>query len=207
MHVYSHFRERQDLDKTRIKADEDAVAEVIHTVDAFVNPFENHHVELIHLASGKVGVASDMANMFERGEKAALDFMNTNVLSAKPDIYAAIKKTNLMTFSQASTKVNSKNGKGDIVAVNNSKRLFAKMLLIARSRDVDLKKVLQYSLRPFPSPLATSEGNIVKTPKSKLLHLIENRNADHLVDKIEGNKVLILDGNNSNHQNYSIYIR
>ena len=67
------------------------------------------------------------------------------------------------------------------------------MLLIARSRDVDLKKVLQYSLRPFPSPLATSEGNIVKTPKSKLLHLIENRNADHLLDKIEGNKVLILD--------------
>ena len=86
MHVYSHFRERQDLHKTRIKADEDAVAEVIHTVDAFVNPFENHHVELIHLASGKVGVASDMANMFERGKKAALDFMNTNLLSAKPDI-------------------------------------------------------------------------------------------------------------------------
>ena len=81
-----------------------------------------------------------------------------------------------------STKVNSKNGKGDVVAVKNSKKLFAKMLLIARSRDVDMKKVLQYSLRPFPLPFATSDGNLVKTVKSKLLHLIENRTADYLVD-------------------------
>lgn len=185
LHVHSHFRDRKDLDKTRIKSDEDAVVEVIHTIDAFVNPFENDHTELVHLASGKVAtnaVASDMTNMFERGEKAALDFMNTKVLCSKPDIYAAIKKTNL-----------SKNRKGHVVAVNNSKKLFAKMLLIARSRDVDMKEVLQYSLRPFPLPLATSDGNLVKTAKSKLLHLIENRTTDHLVDRIEGDKVLILD--------------
>lgn len=89
--------------------------------------------------------------------------------------------------------MNSKNGKGDVVAVKNSRKLFAKILLIARSRDVDIKEVLQYSLRQFPPPLATSDGNLVKTVKSKLLHLIENRTADHLVDIIEGNKVLILD--------------
>ena len=131
--------------------------------------------------------------MFERGEKAALNFMNVKVLCTKPDIYAAIRKTNLKTFSQLSTKVNSKNGKGDVVAVKNSKKLFAKMLLIARSRDVDMKEVLQYSLRPFPLPLATSDDNLVKTVKSKLLHLIENRMADYLVDMIEGSRVLILD--------------
>ena len=36
-------------------------------------------------------------------------------------------------------------------------------------------------------------GNLVKTVRSKLLHLIENRMADYLVDMIEGNRVLILD--------------
>ena len=55
MHVHSHFRDRKDLDRTRIKSDEDAaVTEVIHTIDAFVNPFPNDHTELVHLASGKV---------------------------------------------------------------------------------------------------------------------------------------------------------
>ena len=89
--------------------------------------------------------------------------------------------------------MNSKNGKGDVVAVKNSKKLFAKILFIARSRDVDIKEVLRNSLRPFPLPLATSDGNLVKTVKSKLLHLIENRTADYLVDMIEGNRVLMLD--------------
>ena len=56
-----------------------------------------------------------------------------------------------------------------------------------------MKEVLRYSLRPFPLPLATSDGNLVKTVKSKLLRFIENRTADYLVDMIEGNRVLILD--------------
>ena len=102
MHVHSNFRDRKDLDQTRIKSDEDAVKGVIHTIDAFVNPFQNDHTELAHLASGKVAtnaVALDMTNMFERGEKAAVDFINTNVLCTKPDIYAAIRKNNLKTFS------------------------------------------------------------------------------------------------------------
>ena len=55
-----------------------------------------------------------------------------------------------------------------------------------------MKEVLRYSLRPFPLPLATFDGNLVKTV-SKLLHLIENRTADYLVDMIEGNRVLVLD--------------
>ena len=38
--------------------------------------------------------------------------------------------------------MNSKNGKGDVVAVKNSKILFDKMLLIARSRDADIKELL-----------------------------------------------------------------
>ena len=129
MHVPSHFRDRKDLDQTRIKSDEDAVTEVIHTFDAFVNLFQNDHTELVHLASGKVAtnaVALDMTNMFERGEKAALDFMNTNILCTKPDIYVAIGKTNSKTFSQMSTNMNSKNGKGDVVAVKNSKKLLRK---------------------------------------------------------------------------------
>ena len=102
MHVHSHFRDRKDIDQTRIKSDEDAVTEVIHTIDAFVNPFQNYHTELVHLASGKVAtnaVALNMTNMFKRGKTAALDFMNTNILCTKPDIYTAIRKTNLKTFS------------------------------------------------------------------------------------------------------------
>ena len=47
MHAHSHFRDRKDLDQTRIKSDEDAVTEVTHTIDASVSPaFQNDHTEL-----------------------------------------------------------------------------------------------------------------------------------------------------------------
>ena len=47
------------------------------------------------------------------------------------------------------------------------------MLLIAKSRKLQMEEVLKYSLRPFPDSLATSEGDLVKTTKSKLLQKIE----------------------------------
>lgn len=44
------------------------------------------------------------------------------------------------------------------------------MLFIAKTREFDMKKVLKYSLTPFPSPIATIE---VKTVKAKLLNAFE----------------------------------
>jgi hypothetical protein len=67
------------------------------------------------------------------------------------------------------------------------------MLLIARNRNLDLKEVLQYSLRPFPLSLATLEGNLVKSTKSKLLSIIENEVQEALVEHIDGENALIID--------------
>ena len=81
-------------------------------------------------------------------------------------------------------KVINKNKKGELVALKNSKILFSKMLLIAKSRDLEMENVLRYSLRPFPLSLATNEGNLVKTSKVKLLHAIE--------EEVEGATVSVL---------------
>ena len=83
-------------------------------------------------------------------------------------------------------KITSKTKKGEILALKNSKNLFAKMVLIARSQDLDTKDVLQYSLRPFPLPLATVEGDLVKTAKSKLLNTTESETEDAFVESVDG---------------------
>jgi hypothetical protein len=165
-------------------------------VNTTINPFDNDYESLVHLTSGSVAtddVESDMNNMYERGEAAAVKYMEKNILSEKPDIYAPLKKMNLRTFSSLNKKVASKTKKGEIVALKNSKNLFAKMLLIAKSRDLDMENVLQYSLRPFPLPFATAEGNLVKTAKSKLLNIIENETQDALIESVDGECALILD--------------
>ena len=188
----------KDLDKTRIETDENAVTNVMELVTSMINPFDNSIEGLVHLSSGTVAnedIERDMSNMFQQGETAAMDFIQTNILSSSPDIYSPIKKIKLKTFTSLSTKVHRKNKKGEIVALKNSKNLFAKMLLIAKTRELDMKNVLKYSLRPFPSPLATLEGSLVKTVKAKLLGAIEEEidDPDLYPERIDGEKALIID--------------
>ena len=185
----------KELDKTRIKSDGDAVANVMELVDTMINPFDNEYQSLVHLSNGTVppiGVATDMKNMHDKVQAAAMSYMKTNILSLKPDIYTPIKKLNLRTFSSVHKKITSKTKNGKIVALKNSKKLFAKMVLIAQNRDLDMKDVLQYSLRPFPSPLATVEGHLVKTAKSKLLNLLESEMNDAYVERVDGESALII---------------
>ena len=117
------------MDKTRATADEKAVTYVIQTVQAMINPFDNDYQGLVHLSSGAVAtstVTDDMTTMLERGESAAVEFMQSNIIGEEPNIYTTIKKTRLQTFSSIGKKVTSKSKKGQIVALKNSKMLFAK---------------------------------------------------------------------------------
>ena len=141
------------MDKTRNEADEKAVKDVINIIKSMVNPFENDHENLVHIASGAVAsptVEDDMNKMLEKGKTASASFIETHIIGEEPNIYSTTKKTNLQTFSSLGKKVTNKGSKGQLVAMKNSKILFAKMLLIAKSRNLQLDDVFKYSLRPFP---------------------------------------------------------
>ena len=185
------------MDKTRIEADEKAVQDVTNAIESMINPFMNEHGELVHLSSGTIApseVAEDMKTMLQKGETAAVEFMKTHIIGAERNMHSTLKKTKLQTFSVVGKKVLSKSKEGELVAVKNSKTLFAKMLLIAKSRKLQMEEVLKYFLHPFPGSLATSEGDLVKTAKSKLLHKIEEDVPNASVDlpAVE-NKAYILD--------------
>ena len=178
-----------------MKCDAAAVADVMELMETIINPFDNEYQALVNVCNGSVAppeVSSDMRTMLERGEAAALSFMESNVLSAEPDIYTTIKKNNLQTSSSINRKVTGKSKNGNVVALKNSKKLLAKMLLIAKSRDLDMEDVLKYSLRPFPAPLATMEGNLVKTCKSKLLSIIEAESKEAYVENVDGDSAIPL---------------
>lgn len=185
------------MDRSRIEADEKAVLDVVKTVKVMVNPFENEHADLVHLASGTVAspaIADDTKTMLEKGKNASINFMKTNIIGEDPNIYSTIKKTNLKTFSHLGKKVTSKSANGKFVAMKNSKIFFAKMLLITKSRNLNIEEVLKYSLRPFPSSLATSEGDLIKIQKSKLLQAVKNEADSPTVAGLpDGNNACVLD--------------
>ena len=162
-----------------------------------INPFNSDEQRLVNLSSGVVAtndVTEDMKKMQERGEDAVHSFINTRILTEEPDIHSPIKRVSLKTFSSMSSKVKAKNGKGEVIALKNSKDLFAKMILLATSRHLDMREVLKYSLRPFPLPIATAFGGLAKTTKARLLHVIEEAVVNPYVEAIQGNNAVMIDG-------------
>ena len=54
-----------------------------------------------------------------------------------------------------------------------SRDLFSQLLLIAKTREVDIEVVLSYSVGTYPLSLATTSGSLLKTAKSKLFEILE----------------------------------
>ena len=63
--------------------------------------------------------------------------------------------------------------KGRDLIARADRTFFARMLVIAQRRSMDLRRVFQFSLGPLPWALSTTDGQLAKTPKAKLLEALE----------------------------------
>ena len=75
-----------------------------------------------------------------------------------------------------------KNCKGKEIAVKMNRNFFARLLIVAKSLEIDMKEVLSYSLGIYPLSLATASGSLVKTAKHKLFHILESKGGNDEVD-------------------------
>ena len=83
------------------------------------------------------------------------------------------------------TKAGIKNSAGKETGLKMSRNLFARLLLVAKSRDVDMQNVLSYCLGAYPLSLASVNGSLLKTAKSKLAAILESESGNPHVDKID----------------------
>ena len=149
----------------KLKKHEKEVLSVMSTLESAVNPFEGKQTELVHLTSGLVAtedVKSDLLTAKERGEQHLQMFIKDKLQVPNPDIFSAIKKLKLKTFSSMTKKVKVKSKNGAEAMLKSSRDLFARMLLLAKSRNIDVKEVLSFPLAPFPLSLATEMGLCIR---------------------------------------------
>ena len=63
---------------------------------------------------------------------------------------------------------------GQKVIVRTDNKLFARLLVVAQIRAMDIQDVLRFELGPLPWSLASADGSLCKTTKAKLLALLED---------------------------------
>ena len=136
-----------------------------------INPFQTENEELVALASGVMvenQVGDTRLKAEELGEQQFVEFSRGNLLSDDPDIFTKLKRNRIQTFS--STKqlsVQNKDGKKTSIVINRN--LFARLRVIAKSRKVDLKELLSYSLGAYPLSCPQQPEALLKPPNPNSL--------------------------------------
>ena len=196
-HTELHFRrKRKNLDATHRENHEKEVQRVISTIESMVNPFDTEQSNLVHLASGVIASPTaqhDLLCAKSIGEERFLTYVRENLLSDTPDLFDSIKKNKLQTFSSALKPTKTVTSKGKEISLKSSRNLCARLLLLAKSRNVDMKTVLTYSLGPYPLSLATVDGYPVKTVKANLMHILEEASPDCIKDRVPPNGAIMVD--------------
>lgn len=152
------------------------------------NPFSREAPsELVNICSGILAdeeTTSDMLNAYSKGDEKVEDFINSKILCEQPDIFSKIKTMRLRTFKSMAKPTTAKTASGALVPIKNDCRFWARLVLIAKNRSIDLEEVFSYTLRTYPRALATDNGGLNKTAKSKLLHVLEQEAEVPLVEEI-----------------------
>ena len=173
--LHCEYSQRKDLDASRRKKHEVAVQNVTECIQAMVNPFRTESSELVNMCSGVIaspGCEEDLVNAGKIGEAAFQNFIKDCLVSNKASFHDKMKMQKPSTFStQSKVKDKKSSREGGIMS---DRRLFARMLVISHSRNVDLRSVLSYSLGPVSYSLASADGQSIMKNKSTLLGHIES---------------------------------
>ena len=126
------------------------------------NPFEDQ--EFANISTGMIAtgdVVNGLLNAHEKGNTAYHHFIDCRLdLVRSLSFFDPLHRLKLKTFGSLNEK--TVNAKGKEVDLTVDRNLFGKLAVIAQSRNLDMKEVLQYEVGPYPWSIATCDGSLRK---------------------------------------------
>lgn len=190
-----------DLSPSRIQKDEGHVSLMTDILsNEWTDPFNES--DLVNIASGILApkeVRNDLLTAYEKGEEAYAVFkerLHEEVPSQT--FFSPMRKLNLKSFSYTKKTKGIKVKEKEVI-LKSDRGLFAQMAIIAQKRNLDMKLVLSYPLGPLPWSLATPQGTIRKTAKSKLMDML-SRTCEPAEEISLESSVYIVDGMSQIHK-------
>ena len=154
------------------------VLKLLTALNNFTNPFKYDGDDLINLVTKSVMsnvVKDDVCNHANVGKDLYQKFCETRIISNSVNLWDPMKKVKLQTFKSASKMIKVK-VKDEIVELKEDRGLFARMLIVTRSRpDIDLKRCISlYELTVVPRSLFSPDGMLLLcSTKSIILKQLE----------------------------------
>ena len=129
---------------------------------------------LVSLSSGSItssALKEDLLKAEEKGKSALVSFVQDQLTNSAVGFFETLPRLKLGKFGEVKKTVNQ-GGKSFVLQADRN--LFARLLVIGQSRQIDLRDLLTHELGPVPWSLATYDGSLAKTNKSVLAKLRED---------------------------------
>ena len=160
----------------RTAKDENDVQCLVSLINQYTaNPFSREATMLVNISTGVhpgPGVAKRIVCAKEEGTHKAIEFIEKRVVTQGISFYAPIPKLKIPSFA-TSEEAKTKFKTAKKVRPINSQQSFAKLLVIARNRHVDLPNLLCHEVGNIPLSLFDETGSMRKMQKSQLLQIME----------------------------------
>jgi hypothetical protein len=153
------------------------VVKVAEAIVGFINPFEMEQKDKLYCISYGASATSEIerdvifAEAF--GADAKVDFISER-LEKHEKFFDPIKRLNLKTLSELGKKTTIKSSQNKIIEYRHQSNIAFQLLVRSQCDDlrIYLKELLAYPLTPVPYNIATSDGFLSKTDKSKGYHFL-----------------------------------
>lgn len=169
----------------RRKRDEGDVMKILSTVTSglMTNPFclddeddGDSRIPLTNIATGVVmpkDGEQHLLQSYELGKTQMNTFVEQRLNTSEVPFWNPIPKLGIKTFSTLAKKKAVKTTDDKMITVSADRELFGRLVISAKTRQIDLKEVLTYELSTVPCSLAHNDGSLRKTTKSVLLSELE----------------------------------
>lgn len=162
----------------RIAKDEASIERIVEAISVHINPWSVDNSEgIVSLTSGVIATTetrTDLERAHSRGEEQTKTFIQERVADKSKSFHATISQNRLKTFVVGKSKAKSTK-----MSSSTDRNTFARLVVVAQSRDIDMKTILSYQLSDVPAAISSADGqSIAKTTKSALLSFLEDKCQD-----------------------------
>lgn len=144
-------RVHKETGSARMKRDEEDVKKVIEVISNWRNPFKPSE-ELSSISSGYVTserIKQDLLQAKEKGATALTAFVEERIITSSTGIFETLPKLKLGSFRDTHKKTSVTAGDKNVM-IRADRNLFARLLVIGQSRQMDLRYLLTHELGRLP---------------------------------------------------------
>ena len=163
----------------RMLRDDDDVRKLLTVITSGLmsDPFSSNENEddispLINIATGvrmPFALAERLVSSFENGTAQMTMFVEQRLNTNNTNFWDSLPNLKIKTFASLVKKKTLKLVDEKVLTINADRELFGRLVIAAKSRDINMKDVLSYALSAVPFSLAHTDGSLRKTNKSVLM--------------------------------------